>query len=252
MLFQTQPHLPQQATISVKSKLNKGIYHATCAPYKKRVIKQATALITCKPKTGLLNPPKLLLIFLCLSFVLSLCLPPKAQAWGETISINRVYDYQKDKQLLIDSESTFWLPNHVIQAINSEVPLNFRIQIELTEDSKLLGIKYQRTRKQIDFDTELRASGVKRIYTLYNTRNSKTQSFTRLEEALKTLSTLQAFPIASLSELHPQQRYTLRMRIRLDTLQLPTPLLAEALFSDKWTLDSEWYETTLQTPLSWQ
>ncbi len=177
---------------------------------------------------------------------------PKLFAYGEIISINGIYDYQKNKQLLMDSESIFRLPGYVTQAINSEVPLNFRIQIELTEDSNLFGIQYQRTRKQLDFHTRLKASGVKRTYQLYNTRNHKTQNFRSLDEALKTLSTLQAFPIASLSELHPEQRYTLRMRIRLDISELPAPLLAEAIFTDKWLLDSEWYETTLKTPLSWQ
>ncbi len=170
----------------------------------------------------------------------------------KAISIDKIIDYQQDKQLMIDSASSFNLPEHVIEAIHHEIPLNFKIQIELLEKSKLLGFDYHRVRNQIEFHTELHSAGVNRLYALYNSRNHKAQTFQRLEEALQTLATLQAFPIASLSELHPEQSYTLRMRIKLDYWKLPAPLLIDAIFTDNWLLDSQWYETTLQTPLSWQ
>ena len=170
----------------------------------------------------------------------------------EPIIIKKVVDFQDNKKLIINSESIFNLPPNVIEAIHHEIPLSFKIQVELLENSSFLGFDYQRVRNVIKFHTELRASGVSRVYTLYNTRNNKIQSFKRLDKALQTLSTLEAFPIASLSELHPKQRYTLRMRINLDYWKLRAPLLFEAVFSDDWNIDSGWYETTLQTPLSWQ
>jgi len=187
-----------------------------------------------------------------LTFTAILLLLVSQQTKAAVISIDKVADYHQDKQLMIDSESSFQLPEHVIKAVHHEVPLHFQIEIELSEASSLFGFKYQRIRNRIDFHTELKASGVNRLYSLHNTRNQKTQSFKSLDEALKTLSTLHAFPIASLSELHPKQSYTLRMRIRLDIIKLPAPLMIEAIFTDRWQLDSQWYETTLQTPLSWQ
>ncbi|HHT00473.1 MAG TPA: DUF4390 domain-containing protein [Thiomicrospira sp.] len=168
------------------------------------------------------------------------------------IVILNVSDYQKDKQLLLDSESVFNLPDEVIEAIHHEVPLSFKTQIELTEASSILGFEYQRTRSLIEYRTVLYAYGVNRVYSLYNNRNQKTQTFKTLEEALKTLATLKAFPIANLLELHSKQRYTLRMRISLDYWNLPAPLILRALFTPYWQLDSQWLETTLTTPLSWQ
>jgi|ACQI01.1.fsa_nt_gi hypothetical protein len=176
----------------------------------------------------------------------------KAHLSEPSITINKVLDYQQDKKLLIDSESTFNLPETISEAIRHEVPLSFKIQIELLETSKILGFNVQRKRKSVEFHNELYASGVNRLYVLFNTRNHKVQTFKNLDEALSTLSTLEDFPIASLSELHPGQRYTLRMRIKLDIWKLPAPVLIEALLTDKWLLDSQWYETTLKTPLSWQ
>ena len=172
---------------------------------------------------------------------------------GNSITILQVHDYQQDKHLLIDSESRFNLPEAVIEAIHHEIPLSFKIQIELTESSKILGFHYQRTRNVISYNTDIYAFGVNRMYALFNNRNQKAESFRTIDEALTTLSTLQSFPIASLSELHPEQMYTLRMRISLDYWKLPAPLILEALLTPSvWQLDSQWYETTLQTPLSWQ
>lgn len=176
----------------------------------------------------------------------------QSAAIDNEITILKVRDYQKNKQLLIDSESRFNLPQAVIDAVHHEIPLSFITRIELTEATKTLGFKYERTRNVIEYRTDLYAYGVNRLYALYNHRNQKAQSFTTLEEALQTLATLQAFPIASLSELHPEQRYTLRMKISLDYWKLPAPLILEALTTSTWQLESQWFETSLQTPLSWQ
>lgn len=178
---------------------------------------------------------------------------PSSQTTENSITILTVRDYQQDKQLLIDSESRFNLPPSVIEAIHHEIPLSFRIQIELTESSRLLGFKYERNRNIISYNTDIYAYGVNRLYALYNNRNQNAKTFKTIDDALTTLATLQAFPIASLSELHPEQRYTLRMRISLDFWKLPAPLILEALLSPTvWQLDSGWFETSLQTPLSWQ
>lgn len=174
-----------------------------------------------------------------------------AQADNEIRIIN-ITDYQENKQLLINSESQFNLPQEVVDAVHHEIPLSFKIQIQLTEKSRLLGFGYQRTRNYIEFHTKLYAYGMNRQYALFNTRNQNSQSFRSIDDALKTLATLEAFPIASLSELHPEQRYTLRMRISLDYWKLPAPMILQALFSSYWRLDSQWFETSLQTPSSWQ
>jgi len=174
-----------------------------------------------------------------------------SHAENEIVILN-VTEHQQDKQLLINSQTEFNLPEEVIEAIHHEVPIRFKTQIELTEEKRVLGFKYQRTRNYVEYRTELYAYGVNRLYTLYNNRNQKAQTFKTLEEALKTLATLQTFPVASLSELHPEQRYTLRVRISLDYWSLPAPMILEALFTPHWQLDSQWFETELITPLSWQ
>ncbi|MBF6057527.1 MULTISPECIES: DUF4390 domain-containing protein [Thiomicrorhabdus] len=186
-----------------------------------------------------------------LGIFLLLCLSCAGWASDE-ILIVRVSDYQNQRELLIDSESKFHLPEKVTAAIHHEIPLLFTTTIVLTESASFLGIKYQRTRRTIEYQTQLYAYGVNHHYVLYNTRNQNVQSFPTLDAALETLGTLQSFPIATLSELHPQQRYTIKMRIKLDYWKLPAPLIIDAMMDSDWRINSGWFETFLKTPQSWQ
>lgn len=168
------------------------------------------------------------------------------------IVILKVVDYRDSQHLKIDSNSRITLSERVLNAIDHEVLINFKIQLQLTEANRIMGVPYQRTRKDLEYHVQLFAYGVNRQYMLYNSRNSQMQTFRQLEPALETLSTLKGFEIAELSELHPKQKYTLRMRISLDRWKLPAPLLLEALFSQDWKLDSGWFEVSLTAPQSWQ
>ncbi|MGM0540909.1 MAG: DUF4390 domain-containing protein [Pseudomonadota bacterium] len=173
-----------------------------------------------------------------------------AQASDE-IKIISASHYLQDQKLFLDSQSLFNLPEAIVNAINHEIPLTFKTEIRLSEKTRRLGFEYERTRVAIEYQTRLYVEGVNQRYFLYNTRNLKEQSFTTLESALLTLGTLQSFPVINLSELHPKQHYTLKIRISLDHWQLPAPLLIESLFKEHWQLDSGWYELSIQTPGSW-
>jgi hypothetical protein len=170
---------------------------------------------------------------------------------SEEIKIIRVSDYQQEEQLRLNSESHFNLPEAVINAIDHEIPLTFTTEIVLSEQNTLFGIEFERTRASIKYQTRLYTTGVDHRYALYNSRNHKLQNFQTLEAALMTLGTLDGFPIIPLSELHPTQRYMLKIRISLDHWALPAPLLLESLLTSHWQLSSDWYEVSIQTPGSW-
>lgn len=170
---------------------------------------------------------------------------------SDDIMIVRVSDYQQDHQLLLDSESHFHLSEELISALHHEVPLNFKTEIRLVEETKWLGFTFKRTRQSIEYHTQLNAYGFNQRYVLYNNRNRKVQTFQTLESALQTLGTLQAFPVIPLSELHPDQSYRLKMKISLDPWKLPAPLVIESLYNSEWRLSSDWFEVTIHTPKSW-
>ncbi|MDG6778941.1 DUF4390 domain-containing protein [Thiomicrorhabdus sp. zzn3] len=170
---------------------------------------------------------------------------------SDEIRIMQVTDYQENEQLLFDSQTQFHLPQALIDAIYNEIPLTFETEIIFTEHQRLIGIKYDRERVNIRYQTQLSYSSFHNRYTLENQRNQNRQHFSSLNKALATLGTLAAFPVLSLSELHPGQKYTLKLRIRLNYWRLPAPMILNALFNPEWQLDSDWFETTLYTPKSW-
>jgi len=170
---------------------------------------------------------------------------------SERITIIEMNDYQADQQLLFDAHVQFNLPNKVIEAIHNEIGLTFKTQIVFEEHQTLMGFNYDRERLRVQYHTQLRYSSFSNEYTLINERNNNVQSFRSLDNALTTLGTLAAFPLISLSELHPNQKYTLRVNINLNRWRLPAPLVLISLLESDWALDSEWFETQIYTPKSW-
>jgi len=180
-----------------------------------------------------------------------LTLQSKSVLASDQIRIIQVTDYQEDQQLLFDSQVQFHLTDAVIEAIYNEITLTFKTEIVFEEHQRLAGIRYRRERKHVAYNTQLSYSNFSNRYTLSNERNSKVQSFSSLDEALKTLGTLSAFPVLNLSELHPAQKYTLRLNINLNRWRLPAPLVLNSILDTDWNLDSGWFETRIYTPKSW-
>ena len=170
---------------------------------------------------------------------------------SDQIRIIQMTDYQEEQQLMFDSQVQFHLPEAIIEAIYNEVTLTFKTEILFEEHQRFAGIKYRRERMHVVYNTQLHYSDFSSRYTLVNERNNKVQSFSSLDEALKTLGTLSAFPVLNLSELHPAQKYTLKLNINLNRWRLPSPLILNSLLDSDWNLNSGWFETQIYTPKSW-
>ena len=170
---------------------------------------------------------------------------------SDEIRILDVTDYQKQAQLVFDSQSQFYLPEALIEAVRNEISLTFQTEILLFEHKTFAGLKYSRQRMQVKYHTQLHYSAFSNQFTLINERNNKVQSFKSLDEALKTLGTLSAFPILPLKDLHPAQKYTLKLNIHLNRWRLPAPLVVSSLMDPDWQLDSGWFERKIYTPKSW-
>jgi len=194
----------------------------------------------------------LLLSLRSCSFLLALLCVQSSSVWAKNaIYFSELKEHIQDQKLMLSAEIDFKLPEQVVSAIHHDIPILFKTEMVLLEEKSFLGIPFKRVRKSIEYRTELYAYGVSRYYVLYNHRNHKRQTFQTLEDALQTLGTLQALPVMSLTELHPEQVYLFKIRISLDKWRLPPPLLIDALFEPYWQLDSGWQTLKLRTPKSW-
>jgi hypothetical protein len=83
------------------------------------------------------------------------------------------------------------------------------------------------------------------VETGYTTRTAAT-----LSEALALLGKVEDWQVLDRGALKTGQRYDARLRLRLNTAQLPKPLSIGAVTSDKWELATPWYGWSFDAPAS--
>jgi len=75
-----------------------------------------------------------------------------------------------------------------------------------------------------------------------------TKTTATLSEALAMLGHVDDWQVLDRGALKAGQRYDARLRLRLDTAQLPKPLSIGAVTGDKWELVSPWYGWSFEAP----
>lgn len=75
-----------------------------------------------------------------------------------------------------------------------------------------------------------------------------TQTAATLDEALALLGRVDGWQVLERGALKAGRRYDARLRLRLDTAQLPKPLSIGAVTSDKWELVTPWYGWSFEAP----
>ncbi len=70
-----------------------------------------------------------------------------------------------------------------------------------------------------------------------------------LDEALELLGTLEGWQVLERGALKNGRRYDARLRVRLDTAQLPKPLHIGAVSGDRWDLLTPWHEWSFNAPV---
>lgn len=81
------------------------------------------------------------------------------------------------------------------------------------------------------------------VETGYTTRTAAT-----LSEALAMLGRVDGWQVLERGALKTGQRYDARLRLRLDTSQLPRPLSIGAVGGDRWELVTPWYGWSFDAP----
>lgn len=81
-----------------------------------------------------------------------------------------------------------------------------------------------------------------------------TQTFDSLEEATRVMATVRHWRVVDVSRVAPGTEYEARVRLRLDTSQLPKPFQVNAITNRDWNPQTEWklFTFTPQTPKSGQ
>ncbi|MDT3707174.1 MAG: DUF4390 domain-containing protein [Thiobacillus sp.] len=128
-------------------------------------------------------------------------------------------------------------------ALSKGINLHFLLELELSRPRNWWldeDIAEPVRRQRIYYHLLLRRYVVEIGYT--------TQTAASLGEALALLGRVDGWQVLDRGALKTGKRYDARLRLRLDTDQLPRPLSIGAVTSDQWDLVTPWYEWSFTAP----
>jgi len=143
----------------------------------------------------------------------------------------------------LDAEIDIVLNRTLEDALSKGINLYFVLELELTRPRNWWfdeGIAEPVRRMRIYYHLLLRRYVVE---TGYITKTAAT-----LGEALALLGRVEGWQVLERGALNTGQRYDARLRLRLDTAQLPKPLSIGAVSGDKWEAATPWYGWSFDAP----
>ena len=150
--------------------------------------------------------------------------------------------YAEQGALSLSNRLDIHLPDKVLEALNSGVPLVFQVDLHLVEKRAWV---WDRMVADHSHAYRLHFHTLSRSYLLTRLDTGKRGIHHILSGALAHMSNHRGTVLARAADLHPDRTYEARLRIRLDEAELPAPLQVPILFSDAWNLDSGWYRWVL-------
>ncbi len=144
---------------------------------------------------------------------------------------------------VLDADIDIVLNPTLEDALSKGINLSFLLELELTRPRDWWfdeGIAEPVRRMRIYYHLLLRRYVVE---TGYVTKTAAT-----LGEALALLGRVDGWLVLDRGMLKTGQRYDARLRLRLDTAQLPKPLSIGAVSGDKWELATPWYGWPFDAP----
>lgn len=144
---------------------------------------------------------------------------------------------------VLDADIDIVLNPTLEDALTKGINLHFLLQLELTRPRNWWldeDIAEPVRKMRIYYHLLLRRYVVETGYT--------TQTAATLDEALALLGRVTKWQVLERGALKSGRRYDARLRLRLDTAQLPKPLSIGAVTSDRWELATPWYDWSFDAP----
>jgi hypothetical protein len=173
------------------------------------------------------------------AFLMAIALAvPMAHAEGITLKSARVESVDEGWQ--IDAEFDIQFSPRLEEAVNRGVPLYFVLDFEMTRPRW-----YWFDEKPVRFSQTYKISYTPLLRQYRLSVGSVYQNFSTFEEVTRVLSRLRGVAIADHNAIKKDSAYQARVRLRLDTAQLPKPFQLNAIASRDWSLSSEWQSWSL-------
>ncbi|MGE0797807.1 MAG: DUF4390 domain-containing protein [Lautropia sp.] len=150
-----------------------------------------------------------------------------------------------DGAVVLSAVFTLSLTQTLRDAVIRGLPLYFLTELQIQRPRW-----YWFDRSVVSMQTEWRLSyhALTRQFRVASANGS--EGFTLLEDALRSMSTIDRLPVARIDRFNPRTVYRVWVRMRLDTTRLPKPFQMTALTDRDWNSESEWkrFDFTVPTP----
>ncbi|MDD3449372.1 MAG: DUF4390 domain-containing protein [Gammaproteobacteria bacterium] len=179
-----------------------------------------------------------------LTALLTLCLTLAATtALAAEFRVREVRSQLVDGVYRMDADLDLELEGEVRDALVNGVPLILGVEIEVVQQRPWL---WDQTVASLEQRYQLRHHALSRRYLVKNLNTGVQTSHTHLEDALASVERIRGLPLLEQPLLMAGDEYRGRVRVRLHTEALPSPLRPMAYLSRDWRLKSEWVEWPLQ------
>ena len=175
-----------------------------------------------------------LAVFLALS--VTLCFGSSiAFASADRIDVERAAVETRDDGTYFSGDFDFDLKPRVAEALDRGLTIYFVVEVEVTR-SRWYWFDEHNVNAALNFRLSYHA-----LTRQYRVSTGNLQlGLPTLAEALGVIGHVRDWKIAERGTLKPGESYTVALRMRLDTTQLPKPFQINALTNRDWTLESEW------------
>jgi hypothetical protein len=170
-------------------------------------------------------------------------------AWGATSTdksaVKQAAIQMTQQGYVLNADVNIVLNNTLEDALTKGINLYFLLELEVTRPRNWWfdeTIAEPERKLRIYYHLLLRRYVVEIGYT---TRTAAT-----LSEALAMLGRVDDWQVLERGALKPGHHYDARLRLRLDTAQLPKPLSIGAIGSDKWEMVTPWYSWSFDAPVA--
>ncbi len=175
---------------------------------------------------------------LCLACLVALAHAGDGTEVKSATVIATAQGYQLDAELSLVPNPT------LVDALERGVHLHFLLELDIS-----------RPRGWWWFDENI-ASPTRKLHLYYHLLLRRyvvetgytTRTVASLADALALLGRVDDWQILERGALKPGMRYDARLRLRLDTTQLPKTLSIGAVTSDKWALATPWHSWSFEAP----
>ena len=177
---------------------------------------------------------------ICIIFVTGFaffCLPTHGQAVQPKIADILVSN--NSENLLLYARCVDCFKPEMESAILAGVPTVFTLQFDIYQERFLMWDKAvisKEIKRTIKYDN------LKKTFSIYTNGSSEPVVFPDFESAQKAMADFNGIIASSLTALPKGNQYYLKMRVKVDKLQLPLHMEYVFFFVSFWDFETSWYE----------